>query len=183
MLKAVFLDRDGVINQDTSYVHKISDFHFLPGVFQACRDINRAGFVIIIVTNQAGIGRGLYTEEDFSVLCEWMLDCFKSENIEITNIYHCPHHPVHGLGDYKVECDCRKPNPGMLKRAIRDHNIDPKRSYLIGDKLSDIQAGMLAELNHCYLVKSSQPSKSQKSLKVYDDLVSATQHMLSKTQS
>ncbi|MDP2903131.1 MAG: D-glycero-beta-D-manno-heptose 1,7-bisphosphate 7-phosphatase [Methylovulum sp.] len=154
--KSVFLDRDGVINQDKNYVHRIDDFIFIDGVFDACKSFVKAGYKIIIITNQAGIGRGYYTEHDFSILNDWMLAEFKRRGVFITAVYYCPHHAKHGLGQYFQACQCRKPEPGMLMQAASDHDIDLGHSILVGDKLSDIQAGKAAGVGRCFFVKTGK---------------------------
>ena len=147
MKKALFLDRDGVINKEKNYLYKIKDFEFLDGVFETCRYFQELGYIIIIITNQAGIARGKYSEEDFTLLTEWMLNEFKKNYVTITEVYHCPHHP-----DFTGECECRKPNPGMLLKAQKDFEIDMKNSILVGDKNSDIEAGINAGIGSNYLI-------------------------------
>lgn len=142
--KALFLDRDGVINADKGYVGRIEQFEFLPGIFDLCRTAQEAGFIPIIVTNQAGIGRGYYSDHDFHRLTDWMLAEFRTRGIGIGRVYHCPHHPEAGLAEYRRECIDRKPNPGMILRAKDDFNLDLSRSVLVGDKDSDIEAGRAA---------------------------------------
>jgi D-glycero-D-manno-heptose 1,7-bisphosphate phosphatase len=149
---AVFLDRDGVINQESEYVHRIEDFHFIDGVFDACRQFSKAGFRLIVITNQAGIARGYYTEDEFHRLTEWMLNEFMQRGIKIHDVYYCPHHPVHGVGQYLRQCDCRKPGPEMILRAAREHSLDLSHSILVGDKASDIEAGRAAGVGCCVLV-------------------------------
>jgi D-glycero-D-manno-heptose 1,7-bisphosphate phosphatase len=155
--RAVFLDRDGVINKEKGYVHTIDGFHFIDGVFDACREMSKAGYRLIIITNQAGIARGYYTEEDFHHLTKWMLNEFQKHGIQIDGVYHCPHHPVHGVGDYRRECDCRKPAPGMILRAAKDHSLDLPHSILIGDKATDIEAGRAAGVGCCVLLLTGHP--------------------------
>lgn len=144
MNKAVFLDRDGVINKDTGYVYKAEDFHFLNGIFHFCRVAQKNGYLLIVVTNQAGIARGYYTEDDFLALNRWMLERFKEEGIQIASVYYCPFHPKHGIGIYRQDSKDRKPNPGMLLKAQDQFQIDLSHSVLIGDKDSDIEAGYAA---------------------------------------
>jgi D-glycero-D-manno-heptose 1,7-bisphosphate phosphatase len=138
---ALFLDRDGVINEDRGYVHKPEDTVFLPGIFELVRVANQRGYKVIVVTNQAGIGRGYYTEAAFQNYTEWQLGVFAQQAAHIAAVYHCPHHPEFGLGSYGVKCQCRKPEPGMLLQAAIDHGIDLPNSILIGDKEGDVQAG------------------------------------------
>ena len=138
---ALFLDRDGVINVDKKYVWHIDDFEFLPGIFDLCRTAQVLGLLPIVVTNQAGIGRGYYTEQDFLTLTAWMLGEFRAQGIHIGQVYHCPYHPTEGIGRYRRESPDRKPNPGMILKAKDDFYLDLSRSVLVGDKDSDIAAG------------------------------------------
>lgn len=142
--RALFLDRDGVINVDRDYVHRVEDFEFLPGIFKLCHAAQAAGLRLVVVTNQAGIGRGLYGEADFQTLTAWMREQFRARAIEIDRVYHCPFHPTAGMGEYRRESFDRKPNPGMLLRARDELGLDLARSALIGDKDSDVAAGAAA---------------------------------------
>jgi len=134
--KALFLDRDGTINVEKNYVFRKEDVEFIPGIFDLVRKFSNEGFIIIIITNQSGIARGYYSEEDFRELTGWMNLQFRQHGVEITAVYHCPHLP-----EITGECDCRKPKPGMILKAMDEYNIDPVNSVLIGDKKSDILAG------------------------------------------
>ncbi|MBI4975662.1 HAD family hydrolase [Candidatus Peregrinibacteria bacterium] len=138
--KAIFLDRDGVINIDKGYVHTIKDFIFYKDIFKALSLIPKE-YKVIVVTNQAGIAKGLYTEKEFMKLTDWMLKKFKEKGIKIDKVYHCPHHTEGTITKYKKVCDCRKPNTGMLKKAQKDFNLDLKQCWLIGDHENDIIAG------------------------------------------
>ena len=149
MRKALFLDRDGVVNKEKNYIYKIKDFEFIDGIFETCRKFQNKGYLLIVITNQAGIARGIYTEEDFHILTEWMLERFFEEGLTIDAVYHCPHHP-----DYTGVCDCRKPSPGMLKEARKMFDIDMESSILVGDKESDIEAGIQAGVGTNILVRS-----------------------------
>ena len=131
--KAVFLDRDGVINQEKGYVHKIEDFHFFPYTFRALRKIPQE-YKKIIITNQSGISRGMYSQTEFEKLNSWVLSRLKEQGIEIDKVYFCPHHP-------DENCSCRKPKTGLIRQAQKEFNLDLKKSWLIGDKTSDILAG------------------------------------------
>ena len=142
--KALFLDRDGVINVNYGYVHKIGDFDFIEGIFDLTRTAVARNYVICIVTNQAGIGRGYYSEADFHSLTDWMCGQFRMKGVAISKVYYSPYHPIHGLGKYKKNHDSRKPQPGMLLEAINEFDIDAHCSILIGDKATDIQAGLSA---------------------------------------
>jgi D-glycero-D-manno-heptose 1,7-bisphosphate phosphatase len=140
MNRALFLDRDGVINEDYGYVHKIEDFHFRDGIFDVCRAAQKEHMKIVVVTNQAGIGRGLYQHADFQSVTQYMRSAFSGEGVTISGVYCCPDHPDHGLGHYRRISYDRKPSPGMLVKACNDLNINPKCSVFIGDKVSDREA-------------------------------------------
>ena len=133
MNKALFLDRDGIINIDYGHVHKIEDFKFTDFIFDFCKKYYDEGYMLIVVTNQAGIGKKLYTEEDFIILNKWMEEQFIKNGINLTKVYYCPHTP-------QDMCDCRKPQPGMFLKAIKEFDIDPNSSVAIGDKMSDLEA-------------------------------------------
>lgn len=154
MNKAIFLDRDGVINHEVNYLHKIEEFEFTPKCVEALQKLQSAGYLLFIVTNQAGIGRGYYTESDFEKLNKWMCDKLLSYGVKITGVAYCPHHPEQGLGNYKMKCECRKPEPGMLLPFIEKFRINTESSILVGDKLSDIFAGEKANIGRLILVKS-----------------------------
>ncbi|MFQ5641059.1 MAG: D-glycero-alpha-D-manno-heptose-1,7-bisphosphate 7-phosphatase [bacterium] len=155
--KALLLDRDGVINLDKHHVHKIEDFEFIDGIFESCRYFAEHDFIIIVITNQAGIGRGLYSVEDFFKLDKWMVQQFKINQVEIAKTYHCPNHPTAGMGEYLGDSFYRKPNPGMIFKAQHDFDLNLKDSILVGDKESDIEAGVRAGVGTKVLVKSGYP--------------------------
>ena len=155
--RALFLDRDGVINADRHYVHRIEDFEFVPGIFELCSTAAELGYRLVVATNQAGIGRGLYTEADFQRLTEWMLDVFGQRGIRIARVYHCPDHPTAGIGVHRRDSFDRKPNPGMLLRAQADLGLDLRRSVFVGDKDSDMAAGRAAGVGQ--LVKLDAQTK------------------------
>jgi len=144
MNPALFLDRDGVINLDHGYVHTPERFEFVDGIFDLVVAANRAGYVVVVVTNQAGIGRGYYSEKQFYALTDWMKAKFAEQGALIDAVYFCPYHPEHGIGKYRRESEFRKPAPGMLLLAQRELNIDFSRSIFVGDKASDMQAGRAA---------------------------------------
>lgn len=158
MNKAIFLDRDGTINVEKNYLYKIEDFEFLPGVIQGLKLLQDAGFLLIVITNQSGIARGLYREEDFNKLNTWMLETLKNKGINITHVYYCPHHPDAVIDLYKLDCECRKPKIGMFRQAICDYNIDLNQSYSIGDKLRDTTIRDYS-INKCYLVGVNEKSE------------------------
>ena len=142
--RAAFLDRDGVINIDHGYVYRREDFQFVPGTLAACAQLHRLGFVLVVVTNQSGIGRSLYDEDGYRRLTEWMRGEFAAAGAPLAGVYHCPHHPQAVLPQYRHACDCRKPAPGMLLAAARELSLDLGRSVLFGDKASDIEAAVAA---------------------------------------
>jgi D-glycero-D-manno-heptose 1,7-bisphosphate phosphatase len=146
-IKTIFLDRDGVINQEVNYLYKIENFKFIDGIFSACRYVQNIGYDIIIVTNQSGISRGFYSENEYDILCEWMLSKFNENRIEILDIFHCPHSP-------ESRCECRKPKPGMFIAAKNKHSINMKESWMIGDSERDITAASLAGIKNTILVRS-----------------------------
>jgi len=152
--KALFLDRDGVINVETCYVHSREAFHFQDGIFELCRAAQVRGYILVVVTNQAGIARGYYTESEFLELTEWMVQEFAGQQIQIARVYYCPYHPIHGIGEYKRDSPDRKPNPGMLLRAQADLDLDLASSILIGDSPSDVRAGNRAGIGTTILLRS-----------------------------
>ena len=154
MNKALFLDRDGVINVDSAYVHEPKEFIFVEGIFDLCHFFVKQDYRLFIITNQAGIGRGFYTEQDFKKLMLWVADEFSKRDLKIEKSYYCPHHPTAGIGKYKTQCYCRKPESGMILTAAKDYNLTLNESLLIGDKMSDIDAGKRAGLKKNYLIKS-----------------------------
>lgn len=157
MKKALFLDRDGVVNKEKNYLYKIEDFEFIDGVFETCRYFQEQDYLIIIVTNQAGIARGKYSEKDFYILTEWMFREFRKEDINISGIYHCPHHP-----EFDGKCDCRKPKPKMILDAQKEFDIDFSRSILVGDKNSDVEAGINAGIKENYMIATGHDISTNK---------------------
>jgi D-glycero-D-manno-heptose 1,7-bisphosphate phosphatase len=146
-LKAIFLDRDGVINKEKNYLYKKEDFEFIDGVFDACKYFQKLGYQLIVVTNQSGIARGYYQEEDFQKLTQWMLGQFTNQGLRILDVFFCPHGPG-------STCSCRKPQPGMLLEAREKYNIDMKNSWMIGDKEADVGAANAAGIENTILVKT-----------------------------
>ncbi|PJK00101.1 D,D-heptose 1,7-bisphosphate phosphatase [Lysobacteraceae bacterium NML75-0749] len=144
--RALFLDRDGVINVDHGYVHRPEQTDWLPGIFERCRQAKNDGMLLIVVTNQAGIGRGYYSEQQFLEYTDWMHREFSRQGAPLLATYYCPHHPEAGIGEYLTTCQCRKPAPGMLQAAMHDWNIDPSLSLMMGDKDSDMQASHAVKL-------------------------------------
>lgn len=158
MKKALFLDRDGVINIEKNYVYKIEDFEFMDGIFNLAIDAVEKGYLIIVITNQAGIGRGYYSEEEYLRLTQWMMVQFENKGVEVSRVYHCPYHAEAGIGEYKKDSYDRKPQPGMLYRAKDELDIDLTQSVLVGDKMSDIEAGLNAGLTKLFLFKATDSS-------------------------
>ena len=140
MKRAVFLDRDGTINVEKEYLYQAKDFEFIPGVPEAVRLLNQAGIMVVVVTNQSGVARGYYTEDDVENLHRHIAGELERSGAHVDAWLYCPHHPS-GRGSYALPCDCRKPLPGMLREAARRYDIDLELSTMIGDKLADIEAG------------------------------------------
>jgi D-glycero-D-manno-heptose 1,7-bisphosphate phosphatase len=152
--RALFLDRDGVVNVERNYVHSNEAFQFQDGIFDLCWAAQSLGYLLIVVTNQAGIARGYYTEADFHRLTDWMIQQFAEKQIRIAAVYYAPTHPVHGIGPYKVDSPDRKPGPGMLLRAQADFDLDLAASVLVGDRSSDIRAAEAAGVATRILLRS-----------------------------
>ena len=153
----LFLDRDGVINIDSGYVHKWEDFILVDGVVESLIALQNLGFLLVIVTNQSGIGRGFYTEAEFKLFMDRVVSYLKSCDVVISGYYYCPHYVNSIYTIYARECDCRKPNIGMINRALAELNGDRKNSIMIGDRETDIIAGYNAGLKNSYLISASQP--------------------------
>lgn len=154
--RAVFLDRDGVINIDHGYVSTPEQFEFVDGVFEACKKFQAQGYKLIVVTNQSGIAQGYYGPQQFEQLTQWMCEQFDAHGVHITAVYHCPHHPTKGQTPYLQDCQCRKPAPGMLLRAIAEHRLDAALSIMVGDKGVDMQAAASAGVGYKVLVQSGK---------------------------
>jgi D-glycero-D-manno-heptose 1,7-bisphosphate phosphatase len=154
---ALFLDRDGVINVDHGHVGRKEEFDFIPGIFELVRAANAADYAVLVVTNQAGIGRGLYSECDFRGLTAWMMGEFEAADARIDCVYYCPYHPQHGIGVYRRESTGRKPSPGMFARAALDWHLDFPSSIMVGDKTSDLVAASAVGITNLYLFGSTTP--------------------------
>lgn len=174
--KAAFIDRDGVINEERNYVYRIEDFIMLPGVPEGLALLRDAGYLLIVVTNQAGIARGYYDHAAVETLHDHLRAQLRTEGVELDAIYLCPHHPLGSVPEYAIACDCRKPAPGLLLQAAQDFAVDLSASILIGDKLSDIEAGRRAGVRSAVLVESGHAiSEDERSLadRTARDLLSA----------
>ncbi len=156
LARALFLDRDGVINRETGYLHRPEDILWVDGIFDLCRAALALDYRLVVVTNQAGIGRGLYTQAQFDDLTDWMMRQFADRGTPLSAVYSCPYHPEHGLGDYRREHEDRKPAPGMLLRAARDLGLDLSRSVLVGDRCTDIAAAHAAGLRQAFLLTGTE---------------------------
>lgn len=176
--QALFLDRDGVINIDHGYVHTPDKFEFIDGIFDLVRAANIRGYLVVVVTNQAGIGRGYYSEAQFHSLTNWMKNMFLANGAKIDAVYFSPYHPIHGNGHYRQVTDCRKPNPGMLLRAQTELKIDLKSSVMVGDNLTDIEAGKKAGVALNFLFNSNL-TKSEDALnnQNINDLISVIPYL------
>jgi D-glycero-D-manno-heptose 1,7-bisphosphate phosphatase len=154
--RALFLDRDGVINRELGYLHRADQVVWVEGIFPLCRTAIALGYKLVVVTNQSGIARGLYTQADFDALTLWMRAQFLAQRAPLDAVYCCPFHPEHGIGPYKREHEDRKPGPGMLLRAARDLCLDLTRSILVGDRCSDIAAAHAAGLHQAFLLRGTE---------------------------
>lgn len=169
--KALFLDRDGVINHDYGHVFEIKKFHFIEGIFDLCRAAEEHGYLLIVVTNQAGIAKGFYNEAQFLELTNWMENEFTKQGIKITKTFYCPYHLEAKIERYRKDSNCRKPNPGMLLKAIEEFKIDPKKSIMIGDKESDLMAAKNAGIGVKILFGSKENPPKENSPEVLADLI------------
>ena len=171
-IKTIFLDRDGIINREINYLHKIDDFEFTDGIFDACLYFLNLGYKIIIITNQSGISRGYFTESDYQKVTQWMLNQFKYKNISILDVFHCPHGP-------DSTCDCRKPNPGMFLQAKAKHNTNMTLSWMIGDKERDIIAANKAGINNTIMLKTDHKlNQSSSNAKIIVDSILQTKQII-----
>jgi D-glycero-D-manno-heptose 1,7-bisphosphate phosphatase len=178
--KAAFIDRDGVINRERGFVHRIEDFEFIPGAIDALRALKEGGYLLVVVTNQSGIARGLYAEDDYLRLTDHMSQMLAASGVSLAAALYCPHLPQARVQRYRVDCDCRKPRPGMLRRAAVELGIDVSESILIGDRISDVEAGRAAGVRRCYLVRSGLPLTAHDAAQadaVYEDIAACVRSM------
>lgn len=180
--KVAFLDRDGVINLDRAYVHKWEEFEFVPGAVDAMRRLREAGYALVVVTNQSGLARGMYSEAEYQALTNAMCSALALAGAEVEAVYHCPHHPKGQVAEWAVECDCRKPAPGMILRAAKELGVSLADSFLVGDKPSDIEAARAAGVGRAYIVQSDNAESSgghAQADAAFRDLADCVAHLLS----
>ena len=159
--RALFLDRDGVINVNHGYVHRPENFDFMDGIFTVARVAHAQHYKLVVITNQAGIARGYYSEQQFHELTHWMCNQFAMQGAPVAKVYFSPYHPTAGIGEYKKDDISRKPHPGMILQAQQEFNLDLENSILIGDKVSDIQAGIAAGVGCNILLADTAPVEFQ----------------------
>jgi len=150
--KAIFLDRDGVINVNHGYVHTMAETEWVPGVFDFCQAAANQGYALVVVTNQAGIARGYYSEAQFRDYMAWVHAQFEDRGVPLLATWYCPHHPTAGVGDLKIDCGCRKPKPGMIVAACEMLGINPGESLLVGDQPSDLEAAQAAGVGSSFMI-------------------------------
>ncbi|MDE2051003.1 MAG: D-glycero-beta-D-manno-heptose 1,7-bisphosphate 7-phosphatase [Gammaproteobacteria bacterium] len=183
--KAAFIDRDGVLNEERAFVHRVEDLVLLPGAIEALRALQTAGYLLVVITNQSGIARGLYSEADYLHLTAHLRERLRAAGINLDAVEYCPHLPDAPVERYRLDCDCRKPKPGMLQRAIAALDIDPAASFLVGDRLSDVEAGRTAGVGRCFLVRTGYALPDEAVARadaVYDDLLACVSSLLSVRQ-
>ncbi len=190
MFRAVFLDRDGTINVEKNYVHRVEDFEFIDGAIEGIALLNQHGFKVVVVSNQSGIARGFYTPNDVHVLHDHIQRELRKHDALIDAFYYCPHHPEAAIDMYRLNCDCRKPNPGMVLRAEKKLDLDLKSSYIVGDLVADIELGLRLGI-YAVLVKTGHGEDALKTLQdtnqppdaVADNLLGAVRHIVRRTSS
>jgi len=179
--RAVFLDRDGVINVDRGYTHRVEDFQFVPGSPEAMALLQAAGWRLVVVTNQSGIARGLFASEDYERFTAHLRAQLQARGVHLDAVFHCPHLPDAAVAAYRQACGCRKPGPDMLLRAASELTLDIAGSVIVGDRLSDVQAGRAAGVGRCVLVRSGQPIDADEARQadgVFDNLAACAQALV-----
>lgn len=182
MKRAAFLDRDGVINVEHGYVHTWEDFEFVPGSIDAMRQLHQAGYALVVVTNQSGLARGMYTEAQYQQLTTTLREHLSRQGVPLAAVYHCPHHPKGTVAALAIDCDCRKPAPGMLLRAAQELGLSLADSLMVGDKAGDAQAARAAGVGTVMLVHSGHALSAHDTAladSVHADLAQAVAHVLS----
>ena len=185
--RAVILDRDGTINIEVGYLTQANDFRLIPGTPEAIKAFNNLGLRVVVVTNQAGIARGFLSETTLEAIHRSMGHTLRRHNASVDAVYYCPHHPTDGFGPYKVNCECRKPKPGMLKRAAAELDIDLSQSFIVGDKLTDLEAGRSVGCS-MVLVRTGYGPESERNLEqcgvhpehIAEDLLAASKWIVDK---
>ena len=177
-MKTIFLDRDGVLNEDTSYPHKWESFKIIEGVVEALKLLTMKKFNFIIITNQSGIAKNFFTEDEYNILKKKFINFFLEKDIKFLDVLHCPHHPLGVLKKYRKNCFCRKPNPGLIEIAKRKYNIDENISYMIGDKITDMQAGKAAGVKNNFLIRSMENEKLHHDFKVFENLLECAEYII-----
>lgn len=173
-MKTIFLDRDGVINRDIGYVSKWENFYFLSGVIEALQFFTKNKIEIIIITNQSGLARGLFTTNDYELLnCSFKNFCLNNK-IKILDIYHCPHHPKGIIKEFSKNCNCRKPKPGLFLRAIKEHKVNINKSFMVGDKISDMEAARSAGIKNLFIIQTNNDLKDSLNYNIIRDLFEVT---------
>jgi len=185
--KAVFLDRDGTINVEVGYLSDPEELELIPGAARAVARLNDAGFVVVVVTNQAGVARGYFTEEDVVAVNRRLVEVLQPEGARIDGIYYCPHHPEFGDETYRKDCECRKPNTGMVRQAVDDFNIDVSRSYVVGDHVGDVLLGVNAGARSIHVLTGHGADERQKLIErgintvhLAQDLADAVEYILAR---
>ena len=173
--QAVFIDRDGVLNEDFGYTYQLSDLKILEGVVEGLQSILALDFKVIIITNQSGIARGLYSIKDLHVFMNEMINIFLKNQIDITDYFFCPHYPGGMVQEYAIKCSCRKPEAGMLFAAEKKYNLDLSKSILIGDKETDILAGQNANLFSNILISSEERNDQSNATHIAQNLIDAAE--------
>lgn len=176
-MKTIFLDRDGVINEDTGYPCSWKNFKIIDGVVEALELLIRNDYNLIIVTNQSGIARNLFTEADYHNLMKQFIKYFSEKKIIFKDILYCPHHPNGIIKKYTKQCNCRKPSSGLIDLAKKRYNIDVNNSYMIGDKISDVQAGLEANIKNNFLIQPKRYEKSH-NFKVFKNLLKCAEYIV-----
>jgi len=181
-LRAVFVDRDGTLNVEKDYLFRIEDFEFIPGVPEAIRRLRQAGFLVIVVTNQSGVARGYFSLAEVDALHQHIQDELKKAGTCVDGFYVCPHHPSEGAGEFRRQCDCRKGEPGMLLQAATENDIDLSSSFMIGDKVADVEAGKRAGCTSFLVLTGygnvEKGKASAQGVPCFADLVAAADHIL-----
>jgi D-glycero-D-manno-heptose 1,7-bisphosphate phosphatase len=180
--RAVFLDRDGTVNIEKHYLFRPEEFELFPGVPESIRRLNQAGFLVIVVTNQSGVARGYFSLTDVEDLHRHLQAELALYGAHVDAFYVCPHHPDHGQGEFRIDCDCRKGAPGMLLQAAKEYAIDMPRSFMVGDKPADIEAGLAAGCTPLLVLtgygQASSPKVANQVLR-FADLPAAVDYIMS----